>query len=164
MARKKKVPNSWESDKPCSEAFFSIVCDSMLKSDAWKQLSSNQKVLYITCKIQGFKRNDKASFDEQYRGNPRYFTMNRYKYTKVYALYNSNNQKGFHRDMDALIEHGFIECVISGRATRSKSLYRFSEKWKKYGTDEFYISPKVRTVSGNNKYNAIKTHEQDGNY
>lgn len=152
--KKKKVPHPWESAEPYSEKFFAMIYESMLCSDAWKSLSANQKALYITCKSQGFKQNEKKDFDDDVKENPRYFTMNRHKYVKVYRLYNDNNQNGFIRDMDALIEHGFVECVISGKATRTKSLYRFSQMWVNYGTDSFYIDPRFRTTSGNKKYNS----------
>lgn len=151
-AKKRKVPEPWESLYPYSEKYFATYHDSLCLSDAWKDLTPAQCLLYLTCKLQMYKKGDKNQFDEQYRNNPRYFTMNRYKYVNEYGLYSEGNQKGFIRDMNALIEHGFIECVISGQSTRSKSLYRFSDMWTKYGTHDFYISPTVRTASGNKKH------------
>ena len=75
--------------------------------------------------------------------------MNRYKFVEKYKLYSDGNRKAFHTDMDALIEHGFIDCVISGKQARMKSLYKYSDRWKKWGTPEYVITPNHRTTSGN---------------
>ncbi len=45
----------------------------------------------------------------------------------------------FRKDIDKLIEFGFIKQVISGVPTMSINIYGFSEKWKEYGTNKFFI-------------------------
>ena len=45
----------------------------------------------------------------------------------------------FRKDIDKLIELGFIRQVVTGVATMSVNIYGFSDKWKYYGTDKFYI-------------------------
>lgn len=45
----------------------------------------------------------------------------------------------FRKDIDKLIEFGFIKQVISGVPTMSINIYGFSEKWKDYGTNIFFI-------------------------
>lgn len=61
-----------------------------------------------------------------------FFTMNRSKWCALYRLYEDENHKGFYRDMNALIEKGFIRCVQSGRTDRTKSVYAFSDAWQQW--------------------------------
>jgi hypothetical protein len=49
--------------------------------------------------------------------------------------------------MAALIEHGLIDCVISGYSTRTKSLYKFSTRWQLWGTENFTVPTSVMTTS-----------------
>ena len=35
------------------------------------------------------------------------------------------------RQIEELVEHGFIACVSSGKTTRTESLYEFRLNWKK---------------------------------
>lgn len=46
----------------------------------------------------------------------------------------------FRKDIDTLIEYGFIKQNVSGVPTMSVSIYGFSDKWKYYGTENFHIS------------------------
>ena len=45
----------------------------------------------------------------------------------TYKLYTNN--KSFYEDRDALIERGFIEIVETGKITRTKNIYKFSDSW-----------------------------------
>lgn len=62
--------------------------------------------------------------------------MNRAKYVKKYELYKDNNRAAFHRDMNALIDKGFIDLVQSGKTNRTKSIYAFSSRWQDYTPNE----------------------------
>lgn len=46
--------------------------------------------------------------------------------------------------MDILIDLGFIEQVMSGVPRMEVSIYGFSDRWKEYGTDNFFIPDKDR--------------------
>ena len=113
---------------------------SMLTSDAWRELSAKQQVLYIYCKAQYYGEKTKAT------GNPLAFTMNQSKWRDLYGLYKKNDEKSFYRDIAALIEKGFIVCLESGATTRTKSIYAFSDKWRQYGTEAFKILPEEMTL------------------
>ncbi len=107
---------------------------SMLLSPAWRALSAQQQRLYLYCKAQYYAEKHKPDGDNMS------FTMNQSKWGDLYNLYEKSNAKGFYRDMSALIEHGFIVCVACGATTRTKSVYRFSSMWQKYGTADFSVS------------------------
>lgn len=92
--------------------------------------------------------------------------MNRYQWLEVYKLYKENNGRAFYRDMEQLISHGFISCVVSGESNRTKSIYRFSDKWLQYGKPGFEITPgemtpaMIRRAEKTNRllYSNNKTH------
>lgn len=114
---------------------------SMLLSDAWRSLTAQQQRLYLYCKAQYYAEKQKPNSD------PLCFTMNQSKWAGLYGLYEKSNAKGFYRDMAALIEKGFLACVECGAITRTKSIYRFSSMWQKYGTPEFEVTPSEMTTS-----------------
>lgn len=114
---------------------------SMLLSDAWKSLTAQQQRLYLYCKAQYYAEKQKPN------GDPLCFTMNQSKWCGLYRLYEKSNAKGFYRDMAALIQAGFVSCIECGAATRTKSIYRFSSMWQKYGTPAFEVTPSEMTLS-----------------
>lgn len=106
---------------------------SMLLSDAWKDLTANQQRLYIYCKTQYYAERNKPGNDSLA------FTMNQAKWADLYGLYKKNNAAAFYRDIEALIEHGFIVCKSCGALTRTKSVYQFSAKWQQWGRPCFEV-------------------------
>jgi len=158
MAKKKKtyVKKPFESTGVSSDTSANLY-ESMLTSDVWKALSPQQKILYLACKAQyyGEKRRPRpVGIDPN--EEQEYFTMNRAKYCGKYGLYKDSNRAGFHRDMDALIAHGFIICIESGKYSRTKSVYRYSNMWQFWGTPEFNVPMKHMTTSGIKKANQSK--------
>lgn len=111
---------------------------SMLLSPAWMDLTPKQKELYLVCKDQRYSQKRKPPADDF---GPDAFYMNRFLWLETYKLYSPGNQKGFYRDMTALVEHGFIRCIASGRYNKQKSVYGFSDKWRWYGDEELFIIP-----------------------
>ena len=114
---------------------------TMLLSEAWRDLTAQQQRLYLYCKGQYYAEKQKPIAND-----PTSFTMNQSKWCSLYGLYERSNAKGFYRDMEALIDHGFVTCVESGAYTRTKSIYRFSSMWKKWATPDFEIAPADMTV------------------
>lgn len=114
---------------------------SMLMSKAWRELTGNQKELYLFCKLQQF--GESLSYEEhateiekQNLEKPNLsdrFTMNKSKWCELYQLYTEQNAKRFYNDMKRLIELGFVELLQSGRTNKTKNIYKFSDKWKKRG-------------------------------
>lgn len=142
MSRKKRTyqKKPFESTGTSDDTSANIYV-SMQLSKAWMTLTSNQKVLYLTCKTQLYAEKQKPNDD------PLSFTMNQSKWCGLYHLYEKSNAKGFYRDMTALIEKGFVTCVACGATTRTKSIYRLSSMWQKYGTEEFQIAPTDKTLA-----------------
>lgn len=143
MAKTKKkdryIKKSYESTGISSDVSSNIY-QSMVTSLAWKQLSSRQKVLYMYCKLQHYAQKNKPDPDDRTK-----FFLNQHKWLKEYELYPSSNLGAFYRDMEKLIEFGFIRCVHAGSSSRTKNVYQFSDKWRLYGTDLFEIIPTEMT-------------------
>ena len=135
MSRAKKrtyQKKTFESTGVSSDTSSNIYM-SMLMSSAWMSLSAQQKVLYLYCKSQYYAEKDKP------KRNSEFFTMNQSKWCSLYGLYKKNNASAFYRDMQALIECGFIRCVECGSTTRTKSIYTYSSMWQYFGTDKFNV-------------------------
>ena len=148
MGRKTKPyqKKAFESTGVSSDTSANIYM-SMLLSPAWKALSSQQKVLYLCCKSQYYGEKRKPKTEESPEGCLTYFTMNKSKWCSLFELYKDNNRAGFYRDKEALIKNGFIVCVQSGKNTRTKSIYGFSDEWRRYGTEEFCLRPSAMNSS-----------------
>ena len=143
MKNPKKTPynkKSFESDGSSSDTSANIYM-TMILSKAWMDLTARQRLLYLYCKAQYYAEKVKPNNDKES------FTMNQSKWCGLYGLYEKTNAKGFYRDMTALINHGFIACSECGAITRTKSIYRFSSMWQKYGTNAFVVSKQEMTRS-----------------
>ena len=100
---------------------------SMLMSPAWMDLTAQQKTLYVMCKLQLYGEKQKPTDD------PASFTMNQAKWCKLYKLYKPGN--------------GFVICVSSGAFGKTKSIYRLSSMWQKWGTAAFEVSLSEMTLA-----------------
>lgn len=95
---------------------------TMIQSDAWSKLSKNARLLYVYMKMQYYGQRpipEHPAVD---------FVFNWALVSKTYKLY--SNYKRFENDRNMLIEYGFIELIENGKNTRTKSIYRFSDKWQ----------------------------------
>ena len=133
MSRRKESykPKSFESDQNKSDTSANIYM-SMLLSDNWQKLSKNAQILYIYCKAQYYaeKNKPKSQLRQLTEQEQRQcFTMNKSKWQSLYGIY--SNERQFYKDMNMLIENGFIELVENGKNTRTKSIYMLSNKWNK---------------------------------
>lgn len=120
--------NGYKKSDTCAQIY-----ESMLTSAAFMGLKPRQKVLYLYCKAQlyGKRKPCKDYAPENY---PEFqsescFYMN-WGAVKNYGLYSQNGQHEFYADMKALQERGFIETVMSGKANKCKSIYKYSGQWK----------------------------------
>lgn len=131
MSRKKKYsPKTFESAGRTNDTSANIY-DSMLISEAFKDLNARQRMLYVYCKNQYYgKRKPQADYpDIDAVQGDECFYMNHALITDVYGLYPKTNHRDFYRDMQKLAENGFIEIISSGYTAKKRSIYRFSEKW-----------------------------------
>ena len=144
MASKKKYkPKAFESTGTSSDVSANIY-NSMIMSDAWNDLSKNQRLLYVYCKSCYYRQKDsykKSLFKDMGMEVPSdvqpFFSLTEGSIKKYWKLY--TNMNSFYSDRDALISHGLIRVVADGHTMRKANIYQFSSKWQKYGTKDFKI-------------------------
>lgn len=138
MSKKKYHPKAFESlgdkytdaDGHKRTDTSANLYESMLTSDAWKDLPFRQRALYTACKAQYYgKRKPEKDFPEVpgVQGDDCFY-MNAAA-VKKYGIYTKNMHREFYGDLKALCGHGFITCVSNGQANKSRSIYRFSSSW-----------------------------------
>lgn len=119
---------------------YASIYMSMLLSKSWANLSGKQKELYLFCKSQyyGQTHTDPKkfyTFKELEEGINNIdisnrFTMNKRKVVDTFHLYTeSSYSTHFYKDINKLIEEGFIEKLESGKSTRTSNIYKFSANW-----------------------------------
>lgn len=129
---------SFESTKPINDGFTKI-CDTMYKSEAWNNLTIRQRGLYLHLKHKFTKKADGTTNKDD-------ISMPRKEINEYYGSYET-----FAKDLDALIEYGFIKYIIHGKTGRQCNIYGFSDMWQKYNTNEFKLHPNdIRNTKNKN--------------
>lgn len=140
MARKKKYsPKPFESkgekyldEKGIMRSDTSAnIYESMLASSVFRDLKPKQKVLYLYCKAQYYGKRKPA---KDFPNNADYakdevIYMN-WNIARRNKLYSDTDSSTFYKDMKALIDHGFLEKLKSGKAHKEKNIYLLSNKWQ----------------------------------
>ena len=128
----------WESTQAIGGKFAKI-CETMMKSKAWKQLSMRQRGLYLSLKIKYTKKSDGSDNHDN-------ITITCTEFHDEYKT-----KKPLYDDIDALIDTGFIEVVSHGKYFRKPNIYAFSSEWQRFGTKEFFVHPNKKRMTKNNK-------------
>ena len=134
MSRRKKryTPKTFESDGRTNDTSANIY-ESMLESKAFKDLTKNQRLLYVYMKAQHYgKRKPGKDFPDRedlQEESVFYFNM---AVAEKYVLYSRNNHTSFYNDIKALVNHGFIRVVSTGKTVMKKSIYDFCGDWKNW--------------------------------
>jgi len=131
MVKNKRIkpPTNYHFESANQNYDFTKICRDMQRSKAWKELSLRQHGLYLYLKAK-FNVNSRTLDN-----NSQDISIPSSEAKKLYG-----DLRTFRKDIDKLIELGFIKQNISGVPTMSVSIYGFSEKWKYYGTDKFNIT------------------------
>jgi hypothetical protein len=134
--RRKYKPKDFESTGVSNDTSANIY-ESMLQSPAWKDLKPRERQLYLYCKSQyyGKRKPSKDYPDIEAFQSAECFYLNLASVVN-YGIYKRSGNKEFYSDMKTLAEHGFIEVVSSGRYTKTKSIYKYSSKWKNWKKTE----------------------------
>lgn len=116
-----------------------VVERELLKSKAFRTLNGTAKIVFfdflMKCKVKGIKA-------KQGRKSGRIILNNgelQYTYAEAQKKEPPITRPAFTRALDNLIEHGFIDVMHSGVGGKKgdTSLYGISERWRKYGTEDF---------------------------
>lgn len=147
MGRSKKQPSkplqSYESTKVIRRGgktvndSYARITDSLLLSEAFKDLKPHLQMLVIYMRNQDFgKRKPNRDYSEtssvwEFVKDDRCFYFP-WHTAKSYTDRYKNNSGRLYRDINVLIEHGFIELSLNGRNTRKNNIYKFSDKWQQW--------------------------------
>jgi len=147
-----KVKNQYKKTK----GRFALISSDVFESNAFKTLTDRQKVLYIHCVNEEFHpkryKPDKDDLKKFYFNELIWSDKTDPETGRTgYGLYSITRKTSFYRDMDALIMHGFIKCVYCGANAKHRNIYKYSDKWKRYGKPGFEILPEEMTKSLMNK-------------
>lgn len=116
---------------------YARITESLLISDAFKDLKPHVQMLYIFMREQEYgKRKPNRdykecdSFYDKIKSEQCiYFPWHT---AKTYCNRYTQNSNRLYQDINILIEHGFIEIILNGRSTRSNSIYKLSDKWQQW--------------------------------
>ncbi len=138
-----KAPYKWAGK---SNSFITI-SDDLLRSQAYKELSKNEVTLLMFCYEQEIRSEYERPPEFKGEHEREYFYFPR-------ALANQHGIKPnrFSDYIDKLIDVGFIDCVRSGKSSRTKSIYRYSSRWIHYGSPNFQRPANCLTTSLVKKY------------
>ncbi len=132
MGQRKKsyIPKAFESTGVLNDTSANIY-GSMIESPAFKDLSKNQRLLYVYMKKQyyGTRKPGRDFPDmEQLQGDDLfYFNL---ALAVKYNLYSRSNKRQFYTDIKALVSHGFIKNMTPENKTILRSVYKFIGEWK----------------------------------
>lgn len=131
MVKNKRIkpPTNYSFESANQNYDFTKICRDMQRSKAWKELSLRQHGLYLYLKAK-FTVNSRTL-----ENNSQDISIPTSEAKKLYG-----DLRTFRKDIDKLIELGFIKQNISGVPTMSVTIYGLSDKWKYYGTDKFNIT------------------------
>ena len=108
----------------------------MLLSPAFQDLTATGMRLYLYMKARYYteKKTDALITEYEKLTNQNInksirFTFNKSVWHDLYHIYSNGGGNNFQKDLNSLIEHGFIVKIQSGKLTKSKSIYEFSDKW-----------------------------------
>lgn len=120
------------------------ICYSMMTSEAYTDLTPRQQQLYTIAKMQFYGARSRPTDDysaEDYPflndyGKRGCFYLNHFLLTEVFKLYTKQNCKGMYEDIEALVQHGFIERMTNKDRRKAevnpgkRTIYRYSDAWK----------------------------------
>lgn len=110
---------------------FGRITESMMQSNTFKSLNKAQRLLMVACTMQNYgKRKPERDYTDIDEISENCFYFNVDIAINAYELYKPTDSSTFYKDMQVLIDKGFIERVSSGKSHRKKSIYRYSSKWQ----------------------------------
>lgn len=114
---------------------------SLHLSEAFQSLKNRQKMLLISMMQQktGYRKPSQeiaedSPYYDKVKGEYCFFFP--YRTAIEFCPEYTNNHSRLYSDIKVLIDRGFIEVVYSGKTSKTKSVYRYSEKWKSWKTAE----------------------------
>ena len=116
---------------------YARITDSVVLSPAFQDLKPHLQMLYLAMRLQDIgKRKPNRDYDEsspvweQVRSEQCFYFP--FHTARQYLPRYSGNSGRLYADIDILIEHGFVEKVLSGKNARENNVYKYSDKWQQW--------------------------------
>jgi hypothetical protein len=121
---------------PCESHYssgkYTKITQDMMDTKAWAELTISQRGLYLILKAKVTRYRDGTyNIDD--------ISMPKSEWIKYYT-----RKSTFDKDMDNLINLGFIKVILYQGNLRKPTIYGISEQWKYYKTSEFNVTDKDR--------------------
>jgi len=133
---------------------FVKITKDMMNSPAWKSLNFRQRGLYLEIKA---KYKPKYLNGVLESDNSKDISFTRAEAKKM--GYGDANRT-FPRDVDKLIECGFIDLVTPGSFTREPNIYGLSTRWQEFGKPGYDVPSKVKRPSRKNLHSEAASYLQ----
>ena len=111
--------------------FTKIYHDLFLDQDKFTKLTASQRILWIFCDMRSYKNGAPNTPAADYPDYPGFakdqpvFYMN---YSFAESLLHVWSKNTFYKDIQALCDYGFIECICKQK--KKKSIFRITRAWK----------------------------------
>ena len=125
----KNEPKAWQTATGDKSQSFTAIYDSLLLHPSYLSLNARQRQLYIICASQRFgKRKPSADYPDfvEFRSDDCFYLN--WGAMEQYGLYGKKDNSGFYKDMQKLVDLGFIDKLASGR-NKLKTIYKYSDRW-----------------------------------
>lgn len=109
------------------DGHFAGIDEKVMEAEAWKGLKASTKWLYFEYKYRFYGDNEHNII---------------FTYKEAKEIMSENT---FIKDRNQLIERGFIDVIRRGGLEKQPIIYGLSNRWKKYGTEEF-IEVKIKDI------------------
>lgn len=132
---KTRSAKSYQTRAPAKDVFVPLY-KTLAESPAFLDLSDKQRLILLYMYGQKFfagknrpHEADLPNLSEEERAECFYFNQ---AVAAKWKLRGKNDGALYTKDIPALIEHGFIDAVANGRANHSRSIYKYSTRWKQW--------------------------------
>lgn len=130
VRKKKYKPKLFESTGTSNDTSANIY-HSMMISPAFKNMTKNQRLLYI-CMKDRFYGQRKPGLDypdiDGLQGDDKFYFN--FALAEEYGLYTKGNKQSLYNDIKELEKHGFIKTLSNGKSTHSRSIYQYVKDWQ----------------------------------
>jgi hypothetical protein len=121
--------------------------NSLLKSKVWLSLGGKapQVFMIFMSKRNTTKQGERKKQQKEYSA----WNHKELEFTYSEAAKMGIGEHAFRRAIDNLVDHGFIDIEeYGGGVEQRKTIYRLSNRWKKWGTDEFHMFARIKHNRG----------------
>lgn len=109
---------------------FGIVCESMCKTKAFQDLPPSVKVMYVYCRVQSMSVDGRRCLYQHAKQYERTYSTDCFVFPASHMERFGLDRRNAKKQINHLVNAGFLEIVESNRQQKVVNVYCFSSKWK----------------------------------